>query len=455
MKDGKTQKDLAEVLSKYARTVLKNKHVMTEVSSHLAKKHNIKLGRIMYYLNDPARFSEGELSEVALIAEQIFLKLDEAEDLEPKRWFNPIEIKRFRQYKFVSIDDIDKIELPLTFDNAVYLGSGVYQVAVKLTTIARLYKYKLLHYNFNIQREGKFVKGKTEQEIKVYRKNVNEIKKEVLEGELDKTALAYNCAVDTSEDESERELIYDKENHTLTITVGTVIDILDGTHRTMGIYEAYLENPDKVDDEEMITILFSNYIEDKAKKYQVSLAKSTPFNKARAKELAKERLSDELVGRLKDGEGMLKKRIYSTNNVNRSFGQLTSFEVLSDAFDNYWRPEKRSEIKDIVKEFNEYLEYLFDYYEDRVFDDNSLLFSKLFFIGHVIVAKHMYENNISYGLLNEYFDNIDFNKNNQQWQKRGIVNSDNKIRQDKRTIKSIEEYFKNLIKEGVNKHVKH
>lgn len=454
MKDGRTQQELAEVLTKYARNVLKNKHVMDEMASHLSKKHNIKLGRIMYYLNDPSRFSEGEISEVALIAEQIFLKLDEAEELEPMRWFNSMQIKRFRQYRYVSIDDIDRIELPITFENAAYLGSGVYQVAVKLTTIARMYKSKLLHYNFNIQREGKFVKGKTEQEIKVYRKNVNEIKEEVLEGELDKTALAYNCAVDTSEDETEQELIYDKENHTLTITVGTVIDILDGTHRTMGIYEAYMENPEKIDEEEMITILFSNYIEDKAKKYQVALAKSTPFNKARAKELAKERLSDELVGRLKDGEGMLKKRIYSTNNVNRKFGQLTSFEILSDAFDKHWKPEKRSEIKDIVKEFNDYLEYLFDYYEDKVFDEDNLLFSKLFFIGHVMTAKYMHENKIAYDCLNEYFDGIDFNNNNAQWRKLGIVNADNKIRQDKRTIKSIEVYFKNLLKEGVIENVK-
>ncbi|RKJ56989.1 hypothetical protein D7X33_30130, partial [Butyricicoccus sp. 1XD8-22] len=255
---------------------------------------------------------------------------------------------------------------------------------------------------------------------------------------LDFTALAYNCAVDTSDDESEQELLF--ENNVLEITKGTIIDILDGTHRTMGIYEAYNENPNI---EGKITVFFSNYTEERAKKYQVSLAKATPFNKARAKELAKLRYSDELVSRLKDG-GELKGRISSDNRPIRDAGQLTSSEILSDAFERHWKPEKRKEIGNIVKEFNKYLDVLFADFDKYIKDEDNLLFSKLFFVGHVILAKRMYDKNIEYDKLDEIFNGIDFSINNAMWRKLNITTSDNKIRQNTITIKAIENYFKKI-----------
>lgn len=442
MKYSKNREELISTLSKYIPVIMEDSNSVDEISTHLSKKHNIDLGRLMYYFNDPTRLEEAESPELALIAEQIELKLNEAEELNLNNWFNLNEIKEIRQFYYVDESKKDKIELPLVFENAAYLGDGVYQVPVDYNVIARLYKYDLLNYNFEIQREGRLKKVGNEiiQEVKIYRKNVNEIKERVLRGIQKKTALAYNCAVDTSEDESEQELIFDEKNHTLTITKGTRIDILDGTHRTLGIYEAYIENPQI---EGKMTVFFSNYTTQQAREYQVEISKATPFNQARAKELAQERLSDELVGRLKS-EGMLKGRISSTNTVNRNLYQLTTSSILSDAFDKHWKPEKRSEIRKIMSEFNSYLEYLFEYYDEYIDDKDNLLFSKLFFVGHVILAKKMYDAKVPYKVLNEKLDNLDFNKNNKMWKELNIVREDG-IANDKKTLKGIEGFFKNLI----------
>lgn len=442
MKYSKNREELISTLSKYIPVIMEDSNSVDEISTHLSKKHNIDLGRLMYYFNDPTRLEEAESPELALIAEQIELKLNEAEELNLNNWFNLNEIKEIRQFYYVDESKKDKIELPLVFENVAYLGDGVYQVPVDYNVIARLYKYDLLNYNFEIQREGRLKKVGNEiiQEVKIYRKNVNEIKERVLRGIQKKTALAYNCAVDTSEDESEQELIFDEKNHTLTITKGTRIDILDGTHRTLGIYEAYIENPQI---EGKMTVFFSNYTTQQAREYQVEISKATPFNQARAKELAQERLSDELVGRLKS-EGMLKGRISSTNTVNRNLYQLTTSSILSDAFDKHWKPEKRSEIRKIMSEFNSYLEYLFEYYDEYIDDKDNLLFSKLFFVGHVILAKKMYDAKVPYKVLNEKLDNLDFNKNNKMWKELNIVREDG-IANDKKTLKGIEGFFKNLI----------
>lgn len=442
MKHTKSREELIEKVSEYIPKILEDNNSVDEISDYLLTKHNIDYGRLMYFFNDPSRLNEAETSEVALIAEQLNLKLDDSDELQLSKWFNAGEIKEIRQYYYEDESKRDKIELPLVFKHVAYLGDGVYQVPLDYKMIARLYKYELLNYNFEIQREGRLRKVGNEiiQEMKIYRKNVNEIKERVLQGKLKKTALAYNCAVDTSEDESEQELIYDEKDNTLTITKGTRIDILDGTHRTMGIYEAYMENPEI---EGKITVLFSNYTTAQAREYQVELAKATPFNKARARELAETKKSDTLVSRLKS-EGMLKDRISSTNTVNKNLNQLTTFTILSDAFDKHWKPEKPSQIRNIMNSFNQYLEYLFEYYEDYISDNNNLLFSKWFFVGHVILAKKMHDEEIPYEKLNEILNNIDFNGNNEMWKELGIVTEKSNT-SEKKIIKNIEGYFKKLI----------
>lgn len=443
MKSSKDREKLISTLSKFIPVIMEDSNSVHEISTHLSRKYNIDLGRLMYFFNNPARLEESESAELALIAEQIGLKLNEVEELKLSNWFNINEIKEIRQFYYVDESKKDKLELPLVFENVAYLGDGVYQVPVEFKTIARMYKYDLLNYNFEIQREGRLKRVGNEviQEMKVYKKNVNEIKERVLQGKLKKTALAYNCATDTSEDETEQEIIYNDKEHTLTITNGTRIDILDGAHRTMGIYEAYMENADI---EGKITVLFSNYTTAQAREYQVELAKATPFNKARAEYLARERKSDILVDRLR-AEGMLRgNAISTTSTVNRSTNQYTTARVLSNAFDKHWKPEKPSQINKIMTKFNEYLDILFEYYDEYKEDTNNLLFSKLFFIGHVILAKSMLDKNIPYEQLNTILDEIDFSKDNPMWKELNIVKTDG-ITNDKKTIKGIEGFFKNLI----------
>ncbi len=443
IKYSKNREELVETLSKYISNITQDDKKIDEIVNHLENKHNINLGRVMYFLNDPKRLNEAELPEIALLAEQVGLKLEEAEELHLQNWFNINEIKEIRQYYHVDESQKDKIELPITFENVTFLGDGVYAVALDYSIIARMYKWDLLNYNFEIQREGRLKKvgNNVIQEVKIYKKNVKEIKERVLKGIQQKTSLAYNCAVETSEDESEQELIFDEKNHTLTITKGTRIDILDGTHRTIGIYQAYLEQPEI---EGKMIVLFSNYSTQQAREYQVELSKATPFNKARAKELAQERHADELVSRLKS-EGMLKGRISSTNTINKSLNQLTTSSILSDAFDKHWKPEKRSDISKIIRKFNSYLDFLFEYFEDYIEDKNNLLFTKLFFIGHVILAKRMYDKDIPYEELNKYIEDISFNKNDDIWRKLNIVHDiDRELITDKKTIKGIEDFFKGI-----------
>ncbi len=87
---------------------------------------------------------------------------------------------------------------------------------------------------------------------------------------------------------------------------------------------------------------------------------------------------------------------------------------------------------------------LFDYYEEYINDEDDLLFSKMFFIGHVILAKRMFEQNVHYDNLHEILRGFDFNINNPMWKKLNIVTKDGKIRQNRTTMKAIEDYFNKI-----------
>lgn len=431
------KKKLTDEIITYAPKIVEDKNVLKEVHKHLTDRYNIK--KTYYYFSDPERLNEAENEELALIAEQIAIKLN-VEELKLEKWFNKMEIKELRQ--FYIEDENDVIKLPLTFENVIKSkkSNNVFMVSLDYSTIARMRKHGLLYYNSEIQREPKLKKfGNTVISVpKIDSNKVSEIEELVLKGDLEETTIAFNCAVETTEDESEQELIYNEKEMTLTITKGTRIDILDGAHRTDGIYQAYHKEKNI---QGSMWVQFTNYTTKKAKKYQAEIAKQTPISQER-RDALKDTYCSELVGRLKE-EGRLKRKIAESVRVNRDLGQLTTFSILLTAFENYWKPEKRRDISIITERFNEYLDVLFDDFEDRIKDENNLLFHKMFFIGHVILAKRMYEENISYVKLYDILKNIDFNKNNQIWEKSSII-SKGSVLDNKRTINNIEKFFKNI-----------
>lgn len=405
MRRGKNKEDLIVLLKEFIPELNKDQNHVEELISHLKKKHHFTSGKVSYYLNNPERFNDADIEVIGLFADQISLKLEDAKELALENWFLGAEMKNIRGY-ILENKNSDSIEFPLTFENAVDLGDGVYLAAVDYATIARLYKHGKTQYNFEIQRAGivKKIGDEFVKEMEIYTKNVAEIKQRVLQRKLKKTAIAYNCRVGSTEDESEYELFFDDEENTLTITKGTIVEILDGTHRTLGIYEAYQEDSDL---KGKMPVLFSNYTESQAKEYQVELAKATPFNKIRARQLEEKDLSDELVNRL-NSEGSLKNLISPSNVIRKELNYVTSFELLANAFKWSWNPSKRSEITKIINYFNEYLEILFDEFEDETKDVNSLLFNKVVFCGNVPIAKKMHDNNIPLDKLPEIIRSIDF-----------------------------------------------
>lgn len=443
MKRGKDRDLLIEYLKIYVPLLLNNKKMLEEVSSHLDEVHGIEKGFLLYFLSDFKILSDQEDSIIGLIAEQISLKIPESQKyLNIEEWFNAYEIKAMHNYVYISPISYDEITLPYTFEDVTDLGDGVFCVPVENSVIARLRKYHLLNYNFDNQREAKLIRvGDTFKKVmNIFYRNIEEMIDLILRRKLVKTALAYNCVVDSSKGDM-GEFTYNEKDKTLTVHEGTKIDVIDGAHRTIAFYEAYKANPDI---KGKTVVFFTNYTPKQARTYQAQLAKQTPISKQRAEQLEEDSHTITLINRL-NSEGVLQDRISLDDRYGSIGDSFVSQTDLKNGFNEFWKPSTHKEISVIMEAFNEYLEEYSAYYnsftkEDR---DKLELFNRRMFIGNIILARKMFEDDIPFEKLPEFLNNYTAEDNTKLLEfKEKIAKNKNA----KRTYKEMVTFFESLIR---------
>lgn len=438
MKVGKTKDLLIEDIKTKIPLLVQDDAILDEVSIQL-HKHNISIGNILELINDENRLYEANLQELLLLGEQLHLKFNETEDDWVTKWLNTSEVKELRLYIKESPYE-ETIILPYTFENVLKTGHNEYVAVVPNSIIGKLWMSGITMYNPNIQRQAKKKKVKNGiiEVMNLNPKSLKEIEKQTVEGDLITSTLRYNAKAGSGLDGN--ELMYDNRNRTLTLLEGTSLDVLDGAHRTFSIYNAYMK---KADLEGSMIVIFSNMSEAQCKRVQVDMAKANPIPKPRLQELAKDKLSDEVVIELK-AEGELKGRITSNSNVKYSYGEVVTFSELSNAIDDSFKINNRLEVIHVAKIINEYMMYLFVYYKANLMDKHSLLFKSRMFIGHIELAARMFEKNISFDQLRKYLDKIDFTIANPLWEEVGILKYGNISSRNKMEIRKL---FQQLIQE--------
>ncbi len=415
MKIGKTRELLIEDIKAKIPLLVQNDLILDEISIQL-NRYNINIGNILEMINDEDVLRETNLHELLLLGEQLNVKFGESDIEWINEWLNPSEIKELRFYKRESPYE-DIITLPYTFEHVIKTGHHEFAVVIPNVIIGKLWMSGISMYNPNIQRQAKKKKLKNEiiEVMNLNPKSLREIEKQTLNGDLITSTLRYNAKVGTGNEGV--ELFYDEKDKSLTVLEGTTLDVLDGAHRTFSIYNAYMKKTDLPGN---MIVIFSNMTEAQCKRVQVDMAKANPIPKPRLQELAKDKLSDEVVIELKvDGE--LKGRITSSSNVKYSYGEVVTFSELSNAIDKSFKIENRLDVGKIAKVINEYMMYLFAYYKDSLNDKNSLLFKNRMFIGHMELAARMHEEKIPFEILNNYLDHIDFSIHNSLWEELGIL----------------------------------
>jgi len=415
VRTGKNKVDLLNIVIENIDLVRRNAKADNEIKEQLSE-YGVLEGEVQKYFNNPKLMQDIDIRLFGLITEQIYLKTG-VKELDIKDWFNKSEITEMHQ--FYMDNEADEEVFPLTLENVFRVDADVWSCPVDIKTIARLMKANLLYYNYDIQRQATIKKRLDEIIVRptVNKKNVKEMTSLLLKKELLPTPLAFNGAIRTSD--SGEEFIYNNKSHTLTITEGTRLDILDGYHRCLASLEAYSKNPELSFN---FTVQFTNWSTSKAQQYQAQLSKATPIPKSRAEELEKSRYADLIVQQLKT-ESDLKNRVGSDKRLNTVAGEIVNYSVLTKAIDTEFHVKSKMDANDVgdylVKFFDHLLGYFLERFESR--NDSDLLRNNKMFFGYVVLAKRFRDNGIPLKNIKEVLEGIDFDRKGNHWEEYKII----------------------------------
>lgn len=424
---------LEENLTKSLPKIKSKRKIISDIKNHLASQYSIVDTQM--WINDPEnQLSNLDIRELILFTEQVYLKTGDS-SINIDDFFNPSEIKEARQFNATASQSEDIITLPYTIPNVLQLSNEEYVCILDASEINKLMKSNLLFYNMDIQREAKVIKRKDKVIVTptINMKSVNDITKNLLEGKQFASELKLNCAVNSSN--SGNELIYDAKHMELTITQGTRIDILDGMHRIQGIVNGFAISPDI---KQKFTISVTNFTTRMAQLVQSQIAKQNKFSAQRIQELEQSRFSDMVVKQLKDSD----LKISQSNRVSGDY--LVSYNIMADYIDSEFDIKNRgmaADIGDYLTDFFNFLLSTVDVNDDSI-RKNSLILENSMFIGHIIIAKRMYESGMKARDIRKIIKTIDFSKENPIWKEVGILDSKNNLTTNSR--KAIKQYFEQI-----------
>jgi hypothetical protein len=368
-------------------------------------------------------------------------------DMQPLNWYTDDEIKLFKNTVRLNYKDESRIELPITFEDVIYLGDSSYITKIQMKYLVQMFHSQLIKYKFETQRSAKYVM-KRDGAVPVPDLNLKSVE-DIATNMVNETYLEDMITLNAYSDEVEA-ISYNHKTKTLTINEEAIISILDGFHRLQGGVRAVTINPDLA---QTMILSIRSYDTPTAQKYFGQINTINPVKVERRKELLSEKPSD-LVVRDLQLKSDLKGKIASAPTVSAIAKQLTTFDVMSYAIDNVFNPTNKLEAREVSEYLITFYDYLMGSFVDEFLENpsdhkDSNINHPLMFIGYTVIAKYFQDNNIQLKEIKSYVENLNLkdeilvNILNDKRGRGGGINTPS-IR------KKVLEYFKNLISGGFN-----
>lgn len=431
--------DVVDAISEMIQHIQNDKKKIAEITEWMGNKHNISSGRVRKILNDCYTLEDEHIDEkeVVLFVEQFFAKTG-LSSINPRNWYSEDEIKNAHSYK---LQKRSVVTLPHKL-KALKKPDGSYSANISIRTIASWIDSGILYYNPEIQRESTIEvrRSGVRERPTVNRKNVDEMKYLLLNGELTSTAITFN-ALPLSAGELD-EFIYDESKLELIISKGTRLDVLDGYHRVLASIAALHEDPE-LDFE--FTLILTNISTPEAQNFQSQIAKATQISKSRAKELAAAH-SDRVISMLK-ADSELKNKITYKNNINYKKGELVSYEVLRGAIEREFTIQTRVEATEVADYLKTFFDNLLASNSDFLLYNStskiSLMKMNKMFSGYVALAAKMMDEKIDPNEVGRIVQDIDFSRTNPLWTEIGFIGKDGRV-SERNAEQAASTFFKGL-----------
>jgi len=291
-------------------------------------------------------------------------------------------------------------------------------------------------------------KAKDSDEIietpKIIEKSIIEMEELLNKGEMISTIITLNARLGSTDDDSGEELRYSEDSMTLTVTKGTLLDVLDGFHRINAIVRAIRKDPSL---ETMFKLNILHLGKSMAQQYFRQLNTTNPVGKGQLKKLGEYRQAD-FIAKQVQYNSELKNKVAASDSIAPYSNFLVTFKTLSDAIDEVFKVEDKRTAINIANYLIEFINELFFAFPNEFLDEvavvrkNSLINTNSMFYGYITLARRMKDECIQLNKLFEIIKCIDFSRQNIVWIESDILNQSQKI--SKSIKKQIYKFFNDI-----------
>lgn len=436
---------------------LRRKHKKLDLIKDNLVEYGFMPGKLQEVLNNPEeRLSLLSDEELYLLGKQMWLYLESEDDkdkIDPDKFFTDKEKRDAESYSGAVTDK--SVDFPIIKENVEYMGDDTYQMSIHVSELKKWLDAMIIDYNFNIQREAEIViiDGKKVKKPKRYQKNIDEMVDKLLKGTLKRRSqIALNARIRTAENNKD-ELEYNPTTRQLIINEGTILDILDGYHRTQAVQIALEMNPNI---DFTFSLAITNHSDQKAMQIQAEIANEMKISEARKQAISIESYTNTVISEL-NSRSELSGKIGEGTMLRPARQEIVSYKTLTYALENNFDIKNKPQAYDIA-------DYLVDFF-DTLIGTNSDIFNKGFkkekdgtllnypsmFAGYIVLAARFMDENISARDIRKVINKIDFNRSNPLWQELDILDEKRNIKTGSsvRVEDKIMRYFKEYdLKEG-------
>ena len=440
MKKNELRGSLIEVVT----SIKDDRNLVTKIKKAM-KEYKILPGKLQSYFNNPELLWELDIETIYIFTEQVYLAT-ESQRINPSIYFTPREIKEIKTN--FTVDNPKRIGFPYIFNQVLRGTDDDYILYIKASELKLLFEYGLLQYNPDTQREMRQSKKKDSDEIlqtpKLVEKSVKEMEELLKKGEMISTTITLNARLGSTDAKSGEELVYDEYEMSLTITEGTLLDVLDGFHRINAIVRALRKDP-SLDSIFKLNILHLG--KSRAQQYFKQLNTTNPVGKGQLKKIGESRQSDFIAKQLQYNSE-LRNKVSASDMISPYSNFLVTFNTLSDAINEVFKIEDKPTAILISNYLSNFFNELFLSFPHEFLGDiaavrkNSLINTNSMFYGYILLAKRMKEENIELKKITAIMREIDFSRNHILWEKYEIINQYHKI--TFRTKKQVYKFFNDL-----------
>lgn len=416
--------DLREVFSQ----IKNNKKITDKIKTNM-RKYNVLGGQVQEYINGQVDMNEDDIEFIAILAEQTYITTG-------KTLANPENALTERELKEIKSnfegEQTEKDTFPYTFQNVIKIADDDFICSIGATEINYLFSQGLLQYNPETQRETRQVKSRATDEIievpKVNEKSIKEMVSLLEKNELISSMITFNARLGTANDFE--ELVYDENKKTLTITEGSLLDVLDGFHRINAISRALRINP-SINANFKLNIL--NYNKKRSQKYFAQMNTMTLVSTSHLKKMSETRYGD-FIAKQVQSSSQLSGLVAAGDHISPNSDLLVTFNTLSDSIEETFKVDNRPKALEVSEYLTEFFDMLLDYYPNELtknIADNrktTLLNANVMFNGFITLAERMNSENISLSKLPKILNEIDFSRDNKLWEEIKVLDSSNRIK---------------------------